>query len=236
MPGARRAIAPAARASGPSASGPRTRPQRSARSFQPARRVAAPAPAQAGGAGCRSGRRHPAALPARRRGHRRGASTWSMSGGSRDPVPAARREHQREDRTGCSVTEPIRVEFEVACSPAHVFDTWANKTSMWWPRSHSMSSAPGLVVTFESRPAAGSTSARPTGPSTTGARSWPGSRPAAWQRRNRQGWAGLLPHHQGAVGSWPGPYPTPGPDPPVPYPGWACRSLNPGWWGPRTGG
>jgi uncharacterized protein YndB with AHSA1/START domain len=50
------------------------------------------------------------------------------------------------------VTDPIRIEFEVACSPAHAFDTWASKTSMWWPRSHSISSAPGLVVTFESRP------------------------------------------------------------------------------------
>ena len=69
------------------------------------------------------------------------------------------------------MTEPIRIEFEVACSPAHAFDTWANKTSMWWPRSHSMSSAPGLVVTFESRPGGRITSAPPTGPSTTGARS-----------------------------------------------------------------
>ena len=50
------------------------------------------------------------------------------------------------------MTEPIRIELEVACSPAHAFDTWANKTSMWWPRGHSMSSAPGLVVIFESRP------------------------------------------------------------------------------------
>ena len=48
--------------------------------------------------------------------------------------------------------EPIEIEFEVACSPEHAFDTWANKTSLWWPRSHSMTSAPGLVVTFESRP------------------------------------------------------------------------------------
>jgi hypothetical protein len=47
--------------------------------------------------------------------------------------------------------EPIEIEFEVACSPEHAFDTWANKTSLWWPRSHSMTSAPGLVVTFESR-------------------------------------------------------------------------------------
>jgi uncharacterized protein YndB with AHSA1/START domain len=50
------------------------------------------------------------------------------------------------------VTGPIEIEFEVACSPEHAFDTWANKTSTWWPRSHSMTSAPGLVVAFEPRP------------------------------------------------------------------------------------
>jgi uncharacterized protein YndB with AHSA1/START domain len=50
------------------------------------------------------------------------------------------------------VTEPIVIEFEVACSPEHTFDTWANRTSLWWPPSHSMTSAPGLVVTFEPRP------------------------------------------------------------------------------------
>jgi len=27
--------------------------------------------------------------------------------------------------------EPIEIEFEVACSPEHAFDTWANKTSTW---------------------------------------------------------------------------------------------------------
>jgi uncharacterized protein YndB with AHSA1/START domain len=48
--------------------------------------------------------------------------------------------------------EPIVIEFEVACSPEHAFDTWANRTSLWWPPSHSMTSAPGLVVTFEPRP------------------------------------------------------------------------------------
>jgi uncharacterized protein YndB with AHSA1/START domain len=48
--------------------------------------------------------------------------------------------------------EPIQIEFEVACSPEHAFETWANKTSMWWPRGHSVSAAPGLTVTFESRP------------------------------------------------------------------------------------
>jgi uncharacterized protein YndB with AHSA1/START domain len=48
--------------------------------------------------------------------------------------------------------EPIEIQFEVACSPAHAFDTWGNRTSLWWPRSHTMSSAPGLAVTFEPRP------------------------------------------------------------------------------------
>ena len=50
------------------------------------------------------------------------------------------------------MTEPIRIEFEVACSPAHAFDTWASKTSMWWPRSPLHVVGPGPGVTFESRP------------------------------------------------------------------------------------
>src|SRR5215216_5839966 len=73
-------------------------------------------------------------------------------GGGRGPVPARGREHQRTERTGLVVSEPIELRFEVACSPEHAFDTWANRTSLWWPRSHSMTSAPGLVVTFGSRP------------------------------------------------------------------------------------
>jgi hypothetical protein len=48
--------------------------------------------------------------------------------------------------------EPIEIRFEVACSPAHAFDTWTSRTSTWWPRSHSMTSSPGLEVTFEPRP------------------------------------------------------------------------------------
>ena len=50
------------------------------------------------------------------------------------------------------MTEPIEIAFEVACSPDHAFDIWARRTSLWWPPSHSVSSAPGLVVTFEGRP------------------------------------------------------------------------------------
>jgi uncharacterized protein YndB with AHSA1/START domain len=45
--------------------------------------------------------------------------------------------------------EPIELDFDVACTPAHAFDTWTRRTTMWWPVSHSVSTEPGLTVTFE---------------------------------------------------------------------------------------
>jgi uncharacterized protein YndB with AHSA1/START domain len=48
--------------------------------------------------------------------------------------------------------EPITLDFSVGCSPAHAFDVWASRTSMWWPHGHSVSGDPGLSVTFEPRP------------------------------------------------------------------------------------
>jgi uncharacterized protein YndB with AHSA1/START domain len=47
--------------------------------------------------------------------------------------------------------EPLELEFDVACSPQHAFDTWARDTAGWWPASHSVSTDPGLVVTLEPR-------------------------------------------------------------------------------------
>lgn len=49
------------------------------------------------------------------------------------------------------MTEPLRLEFTVECSPEHAFDVWANKTSLWWPHDHSVSADPGITVTFEPR-------------------------------------------------------------------------------------
>jgi len=48
--------------------------------------------------------------------------------------------------------EPLTLDFTVGCSPAHAFDVWASRTSMWWPHGHSVSGDPGLSVTFEPRP------------------------------------------------------------------------------------
>jgi uncharacterized protein YndB with AHSA1/START domain len=47
--------------------------------------------------------------------------------------------------------EPIELVFTVGCSPQHAFDVWATRASLWWPRPHSWSGAPGLTVTFEPR-------------------------------------------------------------------------------------
>jgi uncharacterized protein YndB with AHSA1/START domain len=46
-------------------------------------------------------------------------------------------------------TDPIELAFTVACDPAHAFATWATRTAMWWPTSHTRSGDPATVVTFE---------------------------------------------------------------------------------------
>lgn len=47
--------------------------------------------------------------------------------------------------------EPIRLEFEVACPVEHAFATWTQRTSTWWPASHTVSVADDLQITFEPR-------------------------------------------------------------------------------------
>ena len=47
--------------------------------------------------------------------------------------------------------EPIAYEFVVGCDPAHAFDVWTARTTMWWPVGHTVSAEPGLEVTFEPR-------------------------------------------------------------------------------------
>ena len=47
--------------------------------------------------------------------------------------------------------EPIRLSFEVACPVDHAFATWTERTSTWWPPSHTVSGADDLVISFEPR-------------------------------------------------------------------------------------
>jgi uncharacterized protein YndB with AHSA1/START domain len=49
------------------------------------------------------------------------------------------------------MTEAIELEFTVSCSPKRAFEVWAQKTSLWWPRAHSVSGDAGLTVAFEPR-------------------------------------------------------------------------------------
>ena len=45
--------------------------------------------------------------------------------------------------------EPLRIEFQVACSPERAFEVWTSEISRWWPKGHSVSADPGLTVTLE---------------------------------------------------------------------------------------
>lgn len=47
--------------------------------------------------------------------------------------------------------EPIRLAFEVDCPAEHAFATWTERTSMWWPASHTVSGADGVEIIFEPR-------------------------------------------------------------------------------------
>jgi uncharacterized protein YndB with AHSA1/START domain len=47
--------------------------------------------------------------------------------------------------------EPIEVSFAVACPPEHAFEVWTRRTSLWWPKGHSVTGDPGLEVVFEPR-------------------------------------------------------------------------------------
>jgi uncharacterized protein YndB with AHSA1/START domain len=47
--------------------------------------------------------------------------------------------------------EPLVIELDVGCPPAHAFATWAQRTSLWWPHGHSVSGDPAMTVHFEPR-------------------------------------------------------------------------------------
>ena len=48
--------------------------------------------------------------------------------------------------------EPLRLSFVVDCAVEHAFDVWTEKTSRWWPVTHTVTSEQGLEVVFEGRP------------------------------------------------------------------------------------
>jgi uncharacterized protein YndB with AHSA1/START domain len=61
------------------------------------------------------------------------------------------------------VIEPLRLSFEVACSPAHAFETWTERTSLWWPATHTVTHDPDARVVFEPRTGGRIVERTPTG-------------------------------------------------------------------------
>jgi uncharacterized protein YndB with AHSA1/START domain len=49
------------------------------------------------------------------------------------------------------VTDALRISREIDCSPAHAFDVWTNRLSIWWPKGHSASGDPDTVALLEPR-------------------------------------------------------------------------------------
>jgi uncharacterized protein YndB with AHSA1/START domain len=49
------------------------------------------------------------------------------------------------------VIEPLRITFDVACSPDHAFATWTARATSWWPPEHTVSHEPGAQIVFEPR-------------------------------------------------------------------------------------
>lgn len=47
--------------------------------------------------------------------------------------------------------KPLRITFDVECSPDHAFETWTRKATAWWPPQHTVSHEPGATIVFEPR-------------------------------------------------------------------------------------
>jgi hypothetical protein len=49
------------------------------------------------------------------------------------------------------VIEPLRLSYEIGCSPEHAFEVWTTRVSTWWPKGHSASGHPDTTVVLEPR-------------------------------------------------------------------------------------
>jgi hypothetical protein len=47
--------------------------------------------------------------------------------------------------------EPLRLSFQVDCTPEHAFGVWTSRIGQWWPTDHSVSVEPGIDVVLEPR-------------------------------------------------------------------------------------
>lgn len=45
--------------------------------------------------------------------------------------------------------EPLTVDVDLACDPAHAFSTWTSRIDIWWPTDHTVSGDPDSTITLE---------------------------------------------------------------------------------------
>ena len=48
------------------------------------------------------------------------------------------------------MSEPLKLSFDVACSPEHAFRVWTSRISTWWPSDHTVSGQSDLEIVLES--------------------------------------------------------------------------------------
>jgi uncharacterized protein YndB with AHSA1/START domain len=53
------------------------------------------------------------------------------------------------EATSGASREPLRITFDVECSVEHAFTVWTSGIDAWWPRDHTVTAEPGLVVVLE---------------------------------------------------------------------------------------
>jgi uncharacterized protein YndB with AHSA1/START domain len=50
---------------------------------------------------------------------------------------------------GQAVVPPLELSVDIACPPAHAFETWTARFATWWPPGHTVSGDPGATVVLE---------------------------------------------------------------------------------------
>ncbi len=53
-----------------------------------------------------------------------------------------------DERSG-SMSEPLKLSFDVACSPEHAFRVWTSSIGTWWPSDHTVSGQAGLEIVLQ---------------------------------------------------------------------------------------
>jgi hypothetical protein len=45
---------------------------------------------------------------------------------------------------------PLKISFDVACSPEHAFTVWTTRIGTWWPAGHTVTGQDGLDIVLQS--------------------------------------------------------------------------------------